>query len=284
MKKTTTATTLGAAALIALAGCGSGSDVSEGDTVPLADLQEDVDAAMKDAGTGSMKAKAGEEQIDGDFDLSDPEATSLSGKSGGQDLDVRLVDDVHYLKAPSPEMTQKGKTWIKASPDSKDPASKQLGASLEAMTTLKDPVAAIDGAEDVEAEVTTAEEDEVTYEIKLSKEQMAAAMEAQAKESGDEQAAAMAGQGAQATTVTLVVDGDQRPVKSTTSSGEQELTVTYSGWGDDVSIEAPAKDSVGTVEMPEQGQAPQGSSGSGSSGSGSGSSGSGSSGSGSSGS
>lgn len=279
MKKTTTATTLGAAALIALTGCGSGSDVSEGDTVPLADLQKDVDAAMKDAGTGSMTAKAGKEQIDGDFDVSDKDATSLKGKSGGQELDVRLVDDVYYLKAPSPEMTQKGKSWIKVSSDSKDPASQQLGSSLEAMTKLKDPVAAIDGAKDIDAEVTSSEDDEVTYEIKLSKKQMASAMEAQAKEAGDEQAAAMAGQGAQATTVTLVVDGDDRPVKSTTSAGEQKLTVTYSDWGGDVSIKAPAQDTVGTVEMPEQGQAPQGSSGSGSSGSGSGSSGSSSSGS-----
>ena len=63
--RTTTATALGAAALIALTGCGSGSgsgsDASEGDTVPLADLQKDVEAAMEDAGSGSMTAKAGEE-------------------------------------------------------------------------------------------------------------------------------------------------------------------------------------------------------------------------------
>lgn len=289
MKKTTTATTLGAAALLALAGCGSGSDVSEGDTVPLADLQEDVDAAMKDAGTGSMSAKAGSEQLDGEFDMSDSPAASVSGK-GDQELDVRLVDGVYYLKAPSAEMTQKGKSWIKATPDSKDPASQQLGSQLEAMTKLSDPVAAIDGAKDVDAEVTKSEGDEVTYEIKLSKKQMASALEAQAKEAGDEQAAEMAGQGAQATTVKLVVDDQDRPVKSETSAGEQKLTVTYSDWGGDVSIAAPAKDKVGTVEVPEQqspsgsGSSGSGSSGSGASGSGSGSSGSSGSGSGSSGS
>lgn len=261
MKRTTTATTLGAAALIALAGCGSGSDVSEGDTVPLADLEKDVDAAMKDAGTGSMTAKAGKEEIDGDFEVSDSPKTQLKGKTGGESLDVRLVDDVYYVKAPSPQMTQKGKSWIKASTDSKDQPSQQLATSLEAMTKLSDPVAAIDGAKGVDAKVTKAEDDKTTYKIKLSKKQMGAALKAQAKESGDEQAAAMAAQGAQATTVDLTVDGDDRPVKSVTSAGEQKLTVTYKGWGDDVAIKAPTKGKVGTVEVPKQqapSQAPQG--------------------------
>ena len=261
MKKTTTATSLGAAALLALAGCGSGSDVSEGDTVPLADLQEDVDAAMKDAGTGSMSAKAGGEELKGDFDRSDEPAASISGKTGEQDLDVRMIDDVYYLKAPSPEMTQKGKTWIKVDQDSKDPASQQLGSSLEAMTKLSEPMAAIDGAGDVDAEVTKVDGEEATYEVKLSKDQMAKVLEKQAKEAGDDQAAQQAGQGAQATTVTLVLDEDQRPVKSETSAGEQKLTVSYSDWGGDVSIKAPAKDKVGTVEMPSQGKAPSGGSG-----------------------
>lgn len=257
MKRTTTATTMGAAALIALAGCGSGSDTSEGDTVPLADLQEDVDSAMEDAGTGSMTAKAGEEQLDGDFDVSDSPEAHLKGKTGGEDLDVRLVDDVFYVKAPSPEMTQKGKSWIKASTDSDDQPTQQLAGSLEAMTKLSDPVAAIDGAKDVDAEVTGTDGDETTYEIKLSEKQMAAALKAQAEESGDEQGAEMAEQGAQATTVALTVDGDDRPVKSVTSSGDQKLTVTYKDWGGDVSIKAPAKDKVGTVEAPEQ-EAPSG--------------------------
>lgn len=270
--RTTTATTLGAAALIALSGCGgSGSDVSEGDTVPLADLQKDVEAAMEDAGTGSMTAKAGKEKLTGDFEASEEASKAhLKGDNGGEKLDVRLVDDVYYFKAPSPEMTQKGKSWIKASPDSDDPSTQQLASSLEAMTKLSDPVAAIDGAKDVDAEVSKTDGDETTYKIKLSKKQMGKALEAQAKESGDEQAAQMAAQGAQATTVNLTVDGDDRPVKSVTSAGDQKLTVTYKGWGEDVSIKAPDKKEVGTVEVPEQ-QAPSGGGQSPSSGSGSGS-------------
>lgn len=258
MKRTTTATTLGAAALIALAGCGqSGPDVSEGDTVPLSELSEDVDAAMEDAGTGSMSAKSGEEKLDGDFDLSEDPKASLSGKAGGQELDVRLVDDVLYLKAPSPEITQKGKSWVKVDPDGEDPASKQLGSSLEAMTELSNPLAAVEGAGDVDAEVTKVEDEKVTYEIKLTKEQMGKAAKKQAEEAGDEQAAAMAEQGAQETTVNLVLDEDERPVKAETSAGEQKLTVTYSDWGEEVSISAPPKDKVGTVEMPEQQGSPQ---------------------------
>lgn len=262
MKKTTTATALGAAALITLAGCGSGSgsgsgsSASEGETVPLADLQEETGAAMEAAGTGSMSATAGEDRLDGEFDLSDPKSVSLSGKGGEQDLDVRLVDDVYYVKAPSPEMTQEGKTWIKATPEGGDAAGQQLAASLESMTKLSDPMASIDGAEDVDAEVKKSEDDQVTYEIKLSQKQMAAALEKQAKDAGDEQGAEMAGQGAQATTVTLVVDGKDRPVKSETSAGEQTLSVSYSNWGDDVSISAPPKDEVGTAEMPEQQEPP----------------------------
>lgn len=260
--RTTTATALGAAALIALTGCGSGSgsgsDASEGDTVPLADLQKDVEAAMEDAGSGSMTAKAGEEELKGDFEVSDSPQAHLTGDNGGEKLDVRLVDDVYYVKAPSPDMTQKGKSWIKASTDSDDPSSQQLASSLEAMTKLSDPVAAIDGAKDVDAKVSSSDGDETTYKIKLSKKQMAAALKAQAKESGDEQAAQMAEQGAQATTVDLTVDGDDRPVKSVTSAGDQKLTVSYTGWGEDVSIKAPAKKKVGTVEVPEQQQAPSG--------------------------
>lgn len=261
MKRTTTATTLGAAALIALTGCG-GSDVSEGDTVPLTDLQKDVDAGMKDAGTGSMTAKAGKEKLEGDFDLSEkkPSAT-LQGKTGQDSLDVRLVEGTYYLKAPSPQMTQKGKSWIKVPAETKDPTEQQLASSLEAMTKLSDPVAAIDGAKDVKAKVTEASDDEVTYEIKLSKKQMGKALEAQAKKSGDPQAEAMAAQasqGAQATTVKLAVDDKDRPVKSVTSAGDQKLTISYKGWGDDVKIDAPEKKSVGTIEVPKQAQAPSG--------------------------
>ena len=274
MKRTTTATTLGAAALIALTGCG-GSDVSEGDTVPLADLQKDVDAGMKDAGTGSMTAKAGKETLKGDFDLSEKKpSAALKGQTGKDALDVKVVEGTYYLKAPSPEMTQKGKSWIKVPGESKDPTEQQLASSLEAMTKLSDPVAAIDGAKGVDAKVTGTDGDEVTYEIKLSKKQMGKALEAQAKKSGDEQAQAMAeqaAQGAQATTVKLVVDGKDRPVKSETSAGEQKLTVSYKGWGDDVKIEAPEKRKVGTIEVPKQaqGQAPSGQAPSGSAPSGS---------------
>lgn len=256
MNTTTTATTVGAAALIALAGCGSGSGAGEGDTVSLADLQKDTETAMTDAGTGSMSAKASGAQLDGDFDSSDPKSVSISGKSGGQDLDVRLVDEVYYAKAPSPEMTQKGKTWIKATPDSKDPASQQLAASLASMAKLTDPFAAIDGAKDVDATVKKTDGEKVTYEIALTKKQMAAALEQQAKDAGNEQGAQMAAQGAQPTTVMLTVDGKDRPVKSVTSAGQQKLTVSYSGWGDDVSISAPPKDEVGTPVVPKQ-QQPQ---------------------------
>lgn len=270
MKRTTTATALGAAALIALTGCG-GSDVSEGDTVPLADLQKDVDAGMKDAGTGSLTAKAGKEKLEGDFDLSEKKpAATLEGKTGKDSLDVRLVDGTYYLKAPSPDMTQKGKSWIKVPEESKDPTEQQLASSLEAMTKLSDPVAAIEGAKGVDAKVSKTDGDEVTYEIKLSKKQMGKALEAQAKKSGDPQAQAMAAQaaqGAQATTVKLAVDGDDRPVKSVTSAGDQKLTVSYTGWGDDVKIDAPKKETVGTVEVPKQaaqGQAPSGAAPSGS--------------------
>lgn len=264
VKRTSTATALGAAALIALTGCGqSGSDASKGDTVPLTELGDTVDAAMKEAGTGSMKASSGKEELTSDFDLSEDRAASLSGKTGGQDLDVRFVDDMFYLKAPSPEMTQPGKSWIKVDPEGKEPADQQMAASLDSMTELSDPIAPLKGAGDVDAKVTGAEGDEVTYEIKLSKEQMAKAAKKQAEKAGDEQAAAMAAQGARATTVELVLDEKDRPVSSTTTVGEQKLTITYSDWGGDVAIEAPPADKVGTVEMPSQGQQPsQGSSGS----------------------
>lgn len=269
MKRTTTATILGAATLIALAGCGSGSgsgaDVSEGDSVKLDALSKDVNAAMEGAGTGSMKVKATGVQLEGDFELGKNETANITGTTGEQPVDLRVVDGVHYLKAPSPQTTQKGKTWIKADSQSKDPQEQRLVSSMEAMTDLSDPFAAIGGADDVDAEVTKAQDGKVTYEIALSKKQMAKVLEQQAKDAGDEQGAAMAAQQAQKTTTTLVVDEDDLPVKATTKAGQATLDVAYSGWGDDVSVKAPPKDKVGTLKVPTQGG---GSPGSGSSSSG----------------
>lgn len=259
MKRTTTATTLGAATLIALAGCGSGADVSEGDSVALDTLSKDVNAAMEDAGTGSMKVKSTGVELEGDFELGKNEAASITGKTGQQPVDVRVVDGMHYLKAPSPEVTQKGKTWIKADAESKNPQDQQLASSMESMADLKDPLAAIGNAGDVDAEVTKVEDGRVTYEIALSKEQMGKVLEQQAKDAGDEQGAAMAAKQAQKTTTTLVVDEDDLPVKATTKAGQATLDVAYSGWGDDVSIEAPPKDKVGTLKAPAQGGGPPGS-------------------------
>ncbi len=264
MKRTTTAAIAGAATLIALTGCGSGSDVSEGDTVELSSLSKDVDAAMKDAGTGSMKVTSDAVELDGSFDLK-KKATSISGSTGQQDVDIRTVDGVHYLKSPSPQVTQKGKTWIKADPDSKNPQDQQLATSMQAMTDLKDPVAAIRGASGAEAEVTKVEDGKVTYKIDLSKKQMGKALEKQAKEAGDEQGAAMAAQQAQKTTTTLVLDSKDRPVQATTKAGQATLKVAYSDWGDKVSVKAPPKEKVGTVKAPKQQSAPSQGTGSGSS-------------------
>ncbi|WP_338750474.1 hypothetical protein [Janibacter alittae] len=251
MKRTTTATLIGAATLIALAGCGSsGAAVSEGDSVELDALSTDVDAAMRDAGTGSMKAESDGVELEGDFQLGKTEAASVTGTTGGQPVDLRVVDGVHYLKAPSPEVTQKGKTWIKADPESKKPQDQQLASSMTAMTDLRNPLAAIDGAEDAKAEVTKVEDDRVTYEIALSKKQMGAVLEQQAKDAGDEQGAAMAAQQARKTTTTLVVDKGDLPVEATTKAGQATLDVAYSSWGEDVSVEAPPKGTVGTLEVP----------------------------------
>lgn len=253
MKRTTTATILGAATLIALAGCGSGADVSEGDSVKLDALSKDVNAAMEGAGTGSMTVKSTGVDLEGDFELGKNEAASITGKTGEQPVDLRVVDGVHYLKAPSPQTTQKGKTWIKADSESKNLQDQRLASSMEAMTDLSDPLAAIGGADDVNAEVTKVEDGKVTYEIALSKKQMGKVLEQQAKDAGDEQGAAMAARQAQKTTMTLVVDEGDLPVKATTTAGQATLDVAYSGWGDDVSIEAPPKGKVGTLKVPTQG-------------------------------
>ena len=206
---------------------------------------------MEDAGTGSMKVTSTDVELDGDFELGKNEAASITGTTGKQPVDVRVVDGVHYLReAPSPRTTQKGKTWIKADAGSKNPQDQQLASSMEAMADLSDPLAAIGGAEDVDAEVAKVEDHKVTYEIALSKKQMGAVLEQQAEDAGDEQGAAIAAQQAQKTTTTLVVDGDDLPVKATTTAGDATLDVAYSGWGDDVSIEAPPKDEVGTLRRP----------------------------------
>ena len=189
-------------------------DLSEGDSVTLDALSKDVDAAMEDAGTGSMKVTSTNVELAGDFELGKNEAASITGTTGEQPVDVRVVDGVHYLKAPSPEVTQKGKTWIKADPESKNPQDQQLAGSMEAMADLSDPLAAIGGADDVEAKVAKVEDGKVTYEIALSKKQMGKVLEQQAKDAGDEQGAAMAAQQAQKTTTTLVVDEERGIVLS----------------------------------------------------------------------
>ncbi|QIM20041.1 hypothetical protein G7075_00955 [Phycicoccus sp. HDW14] len=226
--------------------------VKVGDTVDLAELATKSSAAVKDKGSAHMTMDLGAEgkaEADVDYSGTSPKM-AMTMTVSGEKLDLVYVDKVMYMGGASFAQMAGGKKWIKIDPNGKDQMSQMMGPMLGQMeSSMSNPAEQLKGFEGAKATVKSIEGGNTTYTVKLTKEQLAAAVKKQAagvpgltEESLKQMPDGM--------TYDLTFDKDQLPLTMSMDVSGQALKMTYSKWGEPVSIKAPAASEVGTFELP----------------------------------
>lgn len=205
-------------------------DYEVGETIPLAEFQEQVETAMREAGTMTMIADGNEMQAE-----LFPDSINLRSEVDGGML---FVDGVLYIEA-GPDMADiaDGKGWLVIDPDSDDPMSQLFAPLLSAMTSIVDPTTTM-GNPDKDVTVSAVDGNEVTFEIVLTEAEIRA------------QAAEMYGAGMPGLADSPELAGDMTylytvdtstwlPVRIETEDDEGTSIVEYTGFGEPVDIEAP---------------------------------------------
>lgn len=223
-----------------------------GDTVELKTLAEQSAAAVQAKKTAHMSMTTGSEgtiEADLDYSGSSPKM-SMDMSESGQSFKVVYIDKVMYMGGDTFKEMAGGKPWIKIDPSADDAMSKMMGPMLSQMeSAMANPTEQLKDVEGVKGTVTKVEDGVTTYEVKLSKEQLA--------EMVKKQAASMPGVTEEAlkqmpdgVSYEMSFDAEGLPQTVTTDLAGQKLVMTYSKWGEPVTVEAPPASEVGTFEMP----------------------------------
>lgn len=213
-------------------GDASVGDYSVGQTVPLAELKERIEAAMQEAGTMTMVSDGTPMQVE---ILED----SINVRSDETDESVIFVDGVLYVEA-GPDIADMvdGKGWIVIDPDSDDPMSQMFTPVLSAMSSMAEP-AAVMPAGDKDATVSAVDGDEVTLEFVLTE----AEVRAHLSEiyGADLNSLSDVPELSGGMTHRYTVDTSTwLPVRIETDHSDQSMSVVeYTGFGEPVDIEAP---------------------------------------------
>ncbi|MGI8954673.1 MAG: hypothetical protein ACR2FL_08905 [Nocardioidaceae bacterium] len=246
---------LGAAALLALSGCGSAEDATSDQTQSTAGASTEaltadsfvstLSDAQSSAETTHVQIKIGasgqEITAEGDVAVgSDPADTQMAmtmdmGSMGAGGAEMRLVDQVFYMNLGP--LTENKFAKI----DLSDP-NNPLGQSFGDLVGQLDPSKSV---EDLEGAITSVEKsgspetlDGVQaqpYEVVVDSTKIA-------------DASGLAGSTGVSLpdelTFTFWVGSDNLPRKLTSDMGESTIEATFTKWGDDVSIEAPPADEI----------------------------------------
>lgn len=220
--------------------------VAKGSTVPLADLNARMQAAMKAAGTAHAELTTGDQAMGGDFDFAATPATfSLSSERAGEQVTMLFIDKVLYLGGNSLTGVT-DKKWIKLDPAATDdPMSGMVAPLFSAFASISDPTALTSGITDATATVTGTSGGQVSYSIELTPAQVKAMTDALAtKLLGTAAPAATASPAGQ--TIELTVDAQDRPLMMAVKEGTSSKTITakYSQWGTAPAITAPPASEV----------------------------------------
>ncbi|MGL5864786.1 MAG: hypothetical protein ACRCYX_02790 [Dermatophilaceae bacterium] len=223
-----------------------------GDTLALTALAADSGAAVVAKKTARMTmtvtgAQQGTYEADVDY-RGAKSSVSMVVTQGGQTIDVRFVGGVMYIGSDSLAAQAGGKPWITIDPAGKDAVSKALGPFLAQMeASFVNPAEQLTGYDGVNAQVTAVEADRVTYTVALTAEQLRAAATQAAIPTLDETALAQLPNGV---TYEMTVDAAMLPVSMSMEIAGQSMDVEYSDWGKPVTIVAPTRSEVGSIEEP----------------------------------
>lgn len=277
----------GFALVIALAGCGGGSDNASGNgsgealTSPFGSAQELVLAASAqteksrsskftlDMPVEGQELKAsGEGRYDGENS-----ALSMTVDASGEITELIMVDRVMYVKAEGLGEATGGKPWMKISADGSDPMSMMMGKMFGELVKNTDPAKVLGQVKDA-GTITRSEQAELDgqqathYSIdlefaKLVDQQAGMGIPQEMLDKMKEKA------GDLTLPMELWLNSDQLPLQMTMDmaalnkaaeqlSGQSppaaadagKMIVKYTDWGAPVTIEAPPADQVGEFAMP----------------------------------
>ncbi|TWD17192.1 hypothetical protein [Marihabitans asiaticum] len=215
-----------------------------GDSLSAKELGERTAAAMKKAGTVTMRSTGEGSDLQGEMSTTDGLAYELSGTSGGESLEMIYADDVLYLGGDSfTEMTG-GKRFIKIDPEGEDMMSQMMAPLLGILERAANPAEFLSTLDDVDATVVEVEGDQTTYETTLTADQLRKATEAMVGAELPTEAAAEV----QAATIRQTVDAQWRITKVVTA-GNSDSTITYSDHGAPVDVSPPADSEIGTIDL-----------------------------------
>jgi len=219
--------------------------------------------------TGNM---AGQE-VSGDGDMrfsTDDFAMTMDVSTPQGDMTMVLVDKVVYIKMPAGQELG-GKPWLKIDSEGADPVSKLMKSLFDQMAKNADPRAALEQFSQA-GELTATEENvevngvstthyTITVDVaKLAESQTDEALKAAMQETIDSGAM-------KDFPVQLWVDEDGLPARfklamptqdpTTGAAATADMTVDYTDWGKEVTVEAPPADQ--TIDAAEAMNAPTGS-------------------------
>lgn len=246
---TATAPQAGTAAASSAAPAAAQPSAAVGDVMALKDLAERSSAAIRAKRTVQVAQTVGDAatstgQID--YAESGPRLAMTTNASGRQ-VDVVYTDGVMYLGGDSLSTLSGGKKWVKLDPDGTDLMSKMMAPVLTQMeSSMSNPADQLKVFADVDATVSAVEDGATTYTIKLTQEQLAASVKAATKGLPGGLSDAAVARLADGLTYTMTVDAGYLPSEMVVDVPNGPVTVTYSKWGEPVTITAPAADEVGT--------------------------------------
>ncbi|MCA0436528.1 MAG: LppX_LprAFG lipoprotein [Actinobacteria bacterium] len=199
--------------------------------------------AASGSGTAGSTGSANGMAITGDIDGTDsanPKAKMTIGvPGGGGQLDLIMVDKAIYMNMG----TLTGNKYAKLTLDD---LAKQSGVDMNQLT---DPTAQLAKAKDAITKVTCVGREDVsgtkTAHLRMTMDTAKAASLGGGTSTGTASPSASLPSGMPATMDTdLWVSAENRPVKVTSGTDEARTTMTYSKWGEPVSIQAPPSTSV----------------------------------------
>jgi hypothetical protein len=187
---------------------------------------------------------------------------SMTATAAGQTTEMRLVDQVMYIKLPAEERKQMGtdKVWAKISADGSDPLSQALGGALSQSAEQSDPSKMLDQISKAgrivssdQTELNGRKVNHYKVEIDLAKavDQIAAQVPAAAREQVTEK---LKGKDIKIP-AEVWLDEENLPVQMTMDqgpmmqalgapAGDAKFTMKYTDWGTQVDVTAPPADQV----------------------------------------
>lgn len=187
---------------------------------------------------------------------------SMTATAAGQTTEMRLVDQVMYIKLPAGEGKQLGtdKAWAKVSADGSDPLSQALGGALSQSAEQSDPSKMLDqiskagrivSSDQTELDGQKANHYKVEIDLAKAVDQIAAQVPAAARAQVTEK---FKGKDIKIP-AEVWLDKDNLPLQMTMDqgpmmqalgapAGDAKFTMKYTDWGTQVDVAAPPADQV----------------------------------------